>query len=499
LYSLLLQAQAVTPDRDAKLGELKVLLRERIEAAPIDKDGKANRKAVVFTAFADTADYLFGNLKEFARSELGIHIAKVTGGAGGTETTLGRADFNEILTNFAPRSKKRVAVGIDEIDLLIATDCISEGQNLQDCGFLVNYDIHWNPVRLIQRFGRIDRIGSRFDSIQMVNFWPVEDLNQYINLKNRVESRMALADIAATAEDNILGNPVKELVEDDLKYRDHQLLKLQKEVLDMEELEDISLGDFSLEEFRLELLEFLEEDAKRLRELPLGMYAVVAATEEISPGAVFCLRAKNPDPHMKPSNVNPTAPYYLLYIERDASGARTADMAKSSENMPVPIPSSNAPDSSRTGERPYSAPINFAPHVPFGVFGNDMSALGSSHGLFAGGTDSEMEAIDSAPLSHPVVKLGFAQAKGVLAMLRELCVKQTAPDEALCEAFAEATQGGHDMSLVNELVQCAVDSCGEKLQEKTLSGLTQRGATLLAGGAKTQTSDFELVTWFVIA
>lgn len=483
LNSLLVQAQAVTPQRDAKLEELKALLRQRVEAAPLDKDGRRNRKAVVFTAFADTADYLYTHLHDFARSEMGVHIAKVTGGSSGTETTLGRSDFNEILTNFAPRSKKRAAAETEEIDLLIATDCISEGQNLQDCGFLVNYDIHWNPVRLIQRFGRIDRIGSRFDSIQMVNFWPVEDLNQYINLKNRVESRMALADISATAEDNILGNPVKELVEDDLKYRDKQLLKLKDQVVDLEELEDISLGDFSLEEFRLELLDYLDEDAKRLRELPLGMYAVVKATERIPPGVVFCLRAKDPDSNIKPSNINPTAPYYLLYVQREGVGnAASVDGVSASGVPTTPVPVANDG-------------ISYRPHVAFGIFGNDMNVIGSSHGLF-GAADKDTEVM---PLSRPVVKLGFAQARGVLALLRELCAKQTAPDEALCEAFAQATEDGKDMGLVNELVQCAVAACGEKLQEKTLTNLTQRGGTLLAGGAKAQTAEFELVTWFVIA
>jgi len=473
LNSLLVQAQAVTPQRDAKLGELKTLLRERILAAPLDKDGRPNRKAIVFTAFSDTADYLFANLKEWARSELGIHIAKVTGDASGTETTFGRSDFNEILTNFAPRSKKRVSLFSEEIDLLIATDCISEGQNLQDCGFLVNYDIHWNPVRLIQRFGRIDRIGSRFESIQMVNFWPVEDLNQYINLKSRVESRMALADIAATAEDNILGAPAKDLVEDDLKYRDRQLLQLQGQVLDLEDLEDVSLGDFSLEEFRLELLDYLEEDAKRLRELPLGMYAVVAATPKFPPGAVFCLRAKTPDPSLKPSNLNPTAPYYLLYVQRDGA------------------PQTSAP----TGDES----IDYPTHVAFGLWGNDMNAIGTSHGLFGTAPKDEAHPLPSAPTTTPVVKLGFAQAKGVLALLRDLCAQQMAPDEALCEAFAGATHDGRDMSLVNELVQCAVKACGEGLQQKTLSSLTQRGGSLLAGGSKTQTTEFELVTWFVIS
>ena len=486
LHSLLLHARDVTPERDDKLDRLKALLQARMETPPAAENHRGARKALVFTAFSDTADYLFEQLQPWAR-ERGFHIAKVTGGAGGTATTLGRADFNEILTNFSPRSKKRMnsqpekSVGLrrhdnervgegrhfslaansfasdsDEIDLLIATDCISEGQNLQDCGYLVNYDIHWNPVRLIQRFGRIDRIGSLFGEIQMVNFWPVEDLNRYINLKSRVESRMALADLSATAGDNPLSPPAAN-VEQELKYRDEQLLKLRDQVLDLEELEDVSLGDFSLEDFRLELLNFLDADAKRLRELPLGMYAVVAASEKHPPGAVFCLRAVNPDPNLKPSNLNPTAPYYLLYVAReDATQAELSGAGLA--------PASNQGD------------------------------------LFAPGDWKGAQApLPETDASAPVVKLGFAQARGVLSMLRELCEQQVAPDAALCEAFALATQSGQDMSLVNDLVRCAVGACREELQQKLLSSLTQRGAQLMSGGAKAQTGEFELVTWFVIA
>ncbi len=456
LHSLLLQARDVSPARDDKLDKLKAQLRARIEAAPADKDGRGSRKAIVFTAFSDTADYLFDQLKDWARDELGIHVAKVTGGAKGTATTLGKLDFNEILTNFSPRSKKRNWDG-EEIDLLIATDCISEGQNLQDCGYLVNYDIHWNPVRLIQRFGRIDRIGSRFGSIQMVNFWPIEDLNRYINLKSRVESRMALADISATAGDNPLSAPQ---VGEELKYRDEQLLKLRDKVLDIEELEDVSLGDFSLEDFRLELLDHLEKDSERLRALPLGMYAVVKSTPKWKPGAVFCLRANAPvKADAKRTNINPTAPYYLLYVERD--------------------------DGSDSGGE-----IEHTPHVAFGLWGNDMENVGTSQGLFGSAEKSD--------LVQPKVTLGFAQANAVLAMLRELCADRIAPDEALCEAFANVTDDGHDMSVVDELVSVAVKACGEELQSRALSGLTQRGAQLMNGGAKAQTNDFELVTWFVL-
>ena len=207
LRILLNAAQNVNPQTDAKIKDLKALISKKVHHPTINKIGEPNKKVLVFTAFADTAIYLYESLEKWARVDLGIHIALVCGG-GGTKTTFGDPAFNQILTNFSPRSKNRAKILAmpqeGEIDLIIATDCISEGQNLQDCDYLINYDIHWNPVRIIQRFGRIDRIGSASHTVQLVNFWPTEDLNKYINLKNRVEARMALVDIAATVEDNVL-------------------------------------------------------------------------------------------------------------------------------------------------------------------------------------------------------------------------------------------------------------------------------------------------------
>jgi ERCC4-related helicase len=201
-------ARLVDPKNDAKLAELKKLIEHKVKHPSTNTKGEENRKVIVFCAFADTAAYLYEQLESWARKKLNVHIALVSGGTKPNRTTFGKADYAQILTNFAPRAKKRDKMKSmpqdGEIDLLIATDCISEGQNLQDCDYLINYDIHWNPVRIIQRFGRIDRIGSPNSAIQLVNFWPTPDLNKYINLKNRVEARMALVDIAATAEDNIL-------------------------------------------------------------------------------------------------------------------------------------------------------------------------------------------------------------------------------------------------------------------------------------------------------
>ena len=259
LIASYLEAKAVTVERDAKLGELRELIKEKVSRPTSNKDGRKNRKILVFTAFADTASYLYSSLKNLTLKELKVHIAMVSGGSTENKTTFGKNEYTHILTNFSPVSKNRDKMKSmpqdEEIDILIATDCISEGQNLQDCDCLINYDIHWNPVRIIQRFGRIDRIGSRNSKIYMFNFWPTKDLDNYITLKERVEARMALVDIAATADDNLLAQEnIKDLIQEDLKYRDQQLKKLKEEILDMEDVTDgIALSEFTLDDFRIEL------------------------------------------------------------------------------------------------------------------------------------------------------------------------------------------------------------------------------------------------------
>jgi hypothetical protein len=318
-------AKDVTPARDAKLKELKRLIERKVKEPTTNKLGQPNRKALVFTAFADTAAYLFKELTSWAHRDLGVHIALVAG-SGDNHTTFGKSDFNQILTNFSPRSKNRAKMPSmpqkEEIDLLIATDCISEGQNLQDCDFLINYDIHWNPVRIIQRFGRIDRIGSVNTAVQLVNFWPTQDLEKYVNLKNRVEARMALVDIAATFEDNILKtDEIEELVHEDLRYRDKQLLRLREEVLDLEDFsESVALNEFTLDDFRIELSKYIEANRQLLEAAPLGLYAVVPPHPEhqvIAPGVIFCLKQKGDAP--SGDTVNPLQPYYLVYARDDGT------------------------------------------------------------------------------------------------------------------------------------------------------------------------------------
>ena len=326
ITKLIDRAKPIPPKRDAKLKRLKELLTERFENPEMNKKDEPIRKVLIFSAFADTARYLHGELASWAKENFGVHTALVAGG-GEYLTSLGRPEFEDILTNFSPRSKDRNTMPDmpqkEEIDLLIATDCISEGQNLQDANFLINYDIHWNPVRIIQRFGRIDRIGSRHHNVRLVNFWPTEDLDAYLKVKQRVEARMALVDLTASGEDNLLNTEqIEDLIKADLHYRNKQLLKLKDEVLDLEDFneESVTLTDFSLDDFRLDLLAFLEANRKALEEAEPGLYAVVEPDPQIpksQPGVIFCLRQKvlSGEPVSANSEkLNPTHPHFLVYV-----------------------------------------------------------------------------------------------------------------------------------------------------------------------------------------
>ncbi len=433
LIDLLNNAKVVTPDRDAKLKELKQLIKVKVQK-PVNRD---NKKVIIFTAFADTAIYLYENLKKWVKDEINLHSALVCGSY--TQTSFGKNDFDSILVNFSPRSKNRAQLNASnqtsEIDILIATDCISEGQNLQDCDFLVNYDIHWNPVRIIQRFGRIDRLGSTNKTIQLVNFWPTKDLDNYINLKERVECRMALVDVTATGEDNILNTEqLEELITDDLKYRNQQLKKLQNEVLDIEDMdESISLTDFTLDDFRIELSNFIENNRKRLKESPLGLYAVVPAPggehvglienreisetekEIIKPGVIYCLSQKNGSDDNEA--VNPLNPYFLVYIRDDGT-----------------------------------------------------------------------------------VRYNYTNAKQILEIYRLLCQNQKQPYEELCNLFNQETDNGMKMDKYSDLLSKATKEIAYIFKKKGNAKLTSdRGAVLIPLAKQiNEMDDFELVTWLIV-
>ena len=301
----------ITPEHDTKLQTLFELLAEKIEH-PINE---GNKKILVFSAFSDTADYLYENVSVFVKQRYGLDTALITGSVEGKSTIRGlKGTLNNILTCFSPISKGRDILmpgSKHEIDILIATDCISEGQNLQDCDYLVNYDIHWNPVRIIQRFGRVDRIGSKNDCIQLVNFWPDMDLDEYINLKARVETRMKISIMTSTGDDNLISPEEK----GDLEYRREQLKKLQDEVVDIEEMSNgISIMDLGLNEFRLDLLEYIKTNGD-LKKKPFGLHAVVPATEELPEGVIFVLKNRNNGVNI--DNLNRIHPFYMVYIGVD--------------------------------------------------------------------------------------------------------------------------------------------------------------------------------------
>jgi len=427
-------AIAVTPDRDAKLKDLKKLIADKIKQ-PLNE---ANKKVIVFTAFADTANYLYDCLEDWVQTELKLNIALVAGSY--SKTTFGKSEYSHILTNFSPVSKNRNKMkGMPqegEIDILIATDCISEGQNLQDCDYLINYDIHWNPVRIIQRFGRIDRLGSKNSQIQLVNFWPTKDLDNYINLKERVEARMALVDVTATADDNVLATAqIEELIEEDLKYRNQQLKRLKDEVLDLEDMnESISLTDFTLDDFRIELLNFLENNRKRLEDAPFGLYAVVpspsgkhtqhldltrfagAEKEIIKPGVVYCLKQKGDTDGNE--EVNPLQPYFLVYIFENGQ-----------------------------------------------------------------------------------VRFNYTNAKQILEIYRLMCAGNRQAYETLCDLFNEETQQGENMNQYTELLKQAIEEISRVFNKRSNQKITgnDRGALLIPKSKRiNEINNFELVTWLVI-
>ncbi len=440
LYEIYLWAKDVTEERDAKLKELKKLIKEKATNPTITKVGKKNKKVLVFTAFADTAKYLYDALEKWASEELKVYIALVTGGnenktsfkpKGYKENT----EFNHILTNFSPISKNRKSMRNmptnedGEIDILIATDCISEGQNLQDCDYLINYDIHWNPVRIIQRFGRIDRIGSINKEVQMVNFWPTEDLDKYIKLKNRVEARMALVDISGTMKDNILQQEqIEDLVKEELSFRDKQLKRLQYETLDMDELnkDGVSLSNFSLDDFRMELLNYIEANKDELKNAPLGIYAVTShefgtnlfnteAAEVIRPGVIICLRQLGDSSGNE--KVNPLQPYFLVYIRNDGQ-----------------------------------------------------------------------------------VRYNFTHPKQILEIYRLVTSGKKVPIQELCDLFNQETNNGENMEEYENLLKKAILTISNTFKKKNLGMLTDSREAKIVSKEKQIDNEnkFELITWLVI-
>lgn len=379
LRELLEEMEKVTPDHDVKLQRLKQLIEDKA-ANPINPE---NRKALIFSAFADTANYLFRELAP-SFSRVGLESAIITGGAHAAKTTLGPGhDFQQVLTLFSPRSKQRhltMPKETAELDVLIGTDVISEGQNLQDCDYLVNYDIHWNPVRIIQRFGRVDRIGSTNAQIQLVNFWPDISLDEYINLKERVENRMVIADLAAVGDDNIL-DPASA----DATYRKEQLRKLQDEVIELEDVRaGVSITDLGLNDFRMDLLGYINEHGA-LDTLPKGLHAVVPSdrAKGLKPGVIFALRNVDADENI--DRGNRLHPHYLVYL--DEAGNVIADHTEVKHLLDV----------IRAGCRPYDEPVRAVTRV-FNAATGEGAEMGKYSELLTAAIRSMIEVTDERDL-----------------------------------------------------------------------------------------------------
>lgn len=311
LNELMRMLNVITPENDGKLQSLLKVISDKIEN-PINSN---NKKVLIFSAFSDTAEYLYEHVSAYIKEKYGLNTAVITGSIDGKTTIKNfKATLNNVLTCFSPISKDKAVLlpdSNDEIDILIATDCISEGQNLQDCDCVINYDIHWNPVRIIQRFGRVDRIGSKNESIQLVNFWPDMDLDEYINLKGRVETRMKISIMSSTGDDDLINAEEK----GDLEYRKQQLKRLQEEVVDIEDMSTgISIMDLGLNEFRLDLLEYIKTHGD-MDTKPKGLHAVVQSSEELPQGVIFVL--KNVNNSVNIDNQNRIHPFYMVYIGMD--------------------------------------------------------------------------------------------------------------------------------------------------------------------------------------
>lgn len=436
LDQLLQEISVITPAHDAKLAQLKADLQEKF-THPINGH---NRKVLIFTAFSDTAVYLYDNLAPIVKERFNLDTALVTGDVEARTTLKLKArqklDFNTVLTLFSPVSKEKAALYSDidgEIDVLIATDCISEGQNLQDCDYLVNFDIHWNPVRLIQRFGRIDRIGSRNAGIQMVNYWPDVSLDEYINLKARVEARMKISVLAATGDDN----PLTTEEQNDLDYRKEQLQRLQHEVVDLEEMNTgVSIMDLGLNEFRLDLLAYMKDNVSIKREqnapvcaaerekgrlttnpdvehTPGGLHAVVRGRKDTPEGVIFVLNSRK---DARPLDVkNRLHPFYMIYIGMDGD-----------------------------------------------------------------------------------VVINHLSPKDLLDRFRSLCKGQAEPDKDLCRLFNKETRDGVDMARYSKLLNQAVESIVQTKDVSDLESFLTGAQTTLFTGRKTEPDDFELIDFLVV-
>lgn len=430
LNTLLLFLDDITPEHDTKLQMLIGDIRNKFEN-PINEN---NKKIIIFTAFSDTAQYLYDNIAPLIKERTGLNTALVSGDveARSTLKLRDKLDFNKVLTLFSPISKEKAAIypTIDEeIDVLIATDCISEGQNLQDCDYLINYDIHWNPVRIIQRFGRIDRIGSRNKVIQLVNYWPDMDLDDYINLKGRVEARMKVSVLTATGDDN----PLSAEEQGDLKYRRDQLERLREEVVDIEEMSSgVSIMDLGLNEFRLDLLEYINH-GHDVEHTPFGLHAIVPSSQDAPPGVIFVLKNRNNEINI--DRKNRLHPFYMVYV--------------GSEKLEVSSETNVTPHSSL-----YTSPSN--------------------------------------------IIVDHLDPKALLDRMRHLCRGKDEPILELCRKFNGETRDGKHMGKYSRLLGDAISSLIKVKETTDLFSFLDGDSGALFGNEVRGLDDFELICFLIV-
>lgn len=307
-----------------------------------------NAKVLIFTVYKDTAFYLFEQLKARGFN----NVAAVSGDSSTVWNEEGETKkYEPILQRFAPFTKlfrekewtfepssKELSLSkqFDEwqhwiaendkiiyeklqnpIDILIATDALSEGQNLQDCDLVINYDIHWNPVRVIQRMGRIDRLGSPNTKIFGINFWPSNNINTYLNLQGRIEQRMATMKLAGSEVHLDFSDTFKEMAEDEnleQKQKARMLEQMQSSWEEIETEKTLGFDDFSLETFRQELLEELKKNEQFYKSLPNGIYTGFKAIEEVCPQEGMIALLGYPSKPTK-SNHFEYKGYELIYID----------------------------------------------------------------------------------------------------------------------------------------------------------------------------------------
>ncbi len=439
LRTLLFMLEDITPEHDSKLQLLIEDIRSKF-ANPINP---GNKKIIIFTAFSDTAQYLYENIAPLIKERTGLNTALISGDvearctiagtrhvASASGSTIGKMDFNKVLTLFSPISKEKAAVYPnlhEEIDVLIATDCISEGQNLQDCDYLINYDIHWNPVRIIQRFGRIDRIGSRNAVIQLVNYWPDMDLDEYIDLKGRVEARMKVSVLTATGDDN----PLTDAEQGDLKYRRDQLERLKEEVVDIEEMNTgVSIMDLGLNEFRLDLLDYIKE-GHDIEHTPFGLHAIVPSSQDAPPGVIFVLKNRNNSINI--DRKNRLHPFYMVYIK--------------SEKVAV---------------------------------------------------SSEKCTTNSSLLTDNSVFIDHLDPKSLLDTMRHLCRGNATPLLDLCHKFNAETRDGQRMGTYSKLLGDAISSLIKVKETTDLFSFLDGDSGSLFGNEVRGLDDFELICFLII-